>query len=249
MNRRLISAAWFSCAVMLFGCGRQSSAQSNSTNSSQAIESVSKIPAYRVGLRSIVVPSPAELQETGPDFRVLFERLAPDSNRLVAAFIPAGDIAKLPAGSADGLARYALLETLRQAEFADIDETIFKQAKELIAKQFGTTVDAPAMDTKAIQDELNHRFKEQGYTGQVSLDKPVALGVFFSKADAIGFGMLMDVNSGGKTQKMIGGMALIRSQGRLLYTYIFTHYAGDDSAAWVRTTSEQWADAILKANP
>lgn len=234
---------------MLFSCVKESFAQADSGSSNQHIESAQKIPTYRVGMKSITVPAPGDLEETGTDYRVLFEPLAPDSNRLIAAFAPARDIAKLPAGSEDGLARYALLETLRQAEFAEINESVFKQSKELMAQQFGTTVDAPALDVKAVQDELNHKFKAQGGTAEISLDKPVPLGVLFSKADAMGFGMMMSLRSNEKNQKMVAGMALIRAQSRLLYAFVFTRYTGDDSIAWVRTTSEHWADAILKANP
>lgn len=40
----------------------------------------------------------------------------------------------------------------------------------------------------------------------------------------------------------------MRVQNRLLHTYVYAPYAGDDSVRWVRDTSEHWADAILKAN-
>jgi hypothetical protein len=203
---------------------------------------------YRMGLKSIVVPPPADLRETGPDYRVLFEHDAPDSNRLVAAFLPAEDVAKLPLRLEGGLIHYAFLETLRQAEFAEVDEATFKQVADAVAKQFGTSADAPVTDVKVFQDELNHKLKAEGGRDEVSLDKPVMLGTLFSKANAVGFGMMMNVGSGGKTKKVLIGTTLIRAQNRLLYATVYAQYAGDDSLAWVRTIGEQWADAILKAN-
>jgi hypothetical protein len=202
-----------------------------------------------VGLKLIVVPPPADLVETGPDYRVLFEHDAPDSNRLIAAFLPSEDVAKLPARSPDGLPHYAFLETLRQAEFADVDETTYKQVAAAVAKQFGASADAPALDLKAFQDEVNHKLKAVGGTSDVSLNEPVMLGTFFSKPNALGVGMLMDVGAGGKTKKAIVGTAFLRAKNHLLYATVFAQYTGDDSVAWARTVSEQWADAILKANP
>jgi len=203
---------------------------------------------YRVGMKSIAVPPPADLRETGPDYRVLFDHDTPDSNRLVAAFLQPDKIAKLPDTTGE-LSRYAFLQSLRQAEFVDVDQATYKQVADAVAKQYGTSSDAPAIDVKELQDEFNHKLKAEGGTSEISLEKPVALGTFFSKPNALGFGMVMNVAAGDAKMKVIAGTMILRVQNRLLYAAIFAKYTGDDSLSWVRTTSEQWADAILKANP
>ena len=137
---------------------------------------------------------------------------------------------------------------MRQAEFANVDEAAFKQVAVAVAKQFAASVDAPVVDVKDFQEELNHKLKAEGSSAEVSLDKPLMLGTLFSKASALGTGMIMNVGAGGKTKKVIVGTTFLRAQNRLLYATVFALYTGDDSAAWVRTVSEQWADAILKAN-
>lgn len=143
---------------------------------------------------------------------------------------------------------YAFIETLRQAEFVALDESTYKQAAAEVAKQYGSTIDAPSVDVKGFQDEVNHKIKAMGGSKEVSLGKPEMLGTIFSKPDATSFGMLMDVAYTGKTAKVVIGSTLLKVQDRLLYEVVFALYTGDDSLAWVRTTSEQWADAILKAN-
>lgn len=240
--------AWLFCSQASFSYAAQAGTQTEKASSATNIESAQGSTVYRAGLKSIVVPPPADLRETGPDYRVLFEHDAPDSNRLLAAFLPSEDIAKLPARPEGGLVHYALLETLRQAEFVEIDEATFKQIEEAVAKQFGSSADAPTVDLKAFQDEVNHKLKAEGGTAGVSLDKPVMLGTFFSKPSALGTGMMMSVGAGGTTKKVIVGTAVLRTQNRLLYASVFAQYTGDDSLTWVRTISEQWADAILKAN-
>jgi hypothetical protein len=209
----------------------------------------SEISTYRSGLKSIAIPVPtSDLNEIGPDYRVLYETLVPDTNRLIAAYLLAGDVANLRTGTPKVLSHYALVETLRRAEFAEVDAASFKEISAALAKQYGTVQDSSLTDAKALQDELNHKLKAAGAPNEVSIDKPVQLGVFFSKPDAYCFGMVTPGSSGGPSIKVVSGVTTLRVQNRLLYAYVYAAYTGDDSVQWVRKTSEQWADAILKAN-
>jgi hypothetical protein len=200
-------------------------------------------------LKSIAIPPPAsDLKEVGSDYRVLLEAMAPDTNRLIAAYLLAGDAANLRGGIATGPSRYALVETLRRSEFAEVDAASFKQISATLAKQYGTSQDSPLTDVKQQQDEINHKLKALGVTDEVALDKPVQLGAFFSEPNAYCFGMIGPISGGGSSMKMVSAVITLRVQDRLLYAYVYATYAGDDSVRWVRDTSEQWADAILKAN-
>jgi len=59
----------------------------NAQDSTPAPAHVPAAQSYRVGLKSIVIPSPlSEMTEMGSDYRVVLEPLAPATNRLVAAF-------------------------------------------------------------------------------------------------------------------------------------------------------------------
>ena len=158
----------------------------------------SEIPTYRSGLKSIAIPPPtSDLNEIGSDYRVLFESMVPDTNRLLAAYLVAGDAANLRAGTPKGFSRYALVETLRRAEFAEVDVASFKEISASVAKQFGANQDSQSSDLKTQQDELNHKLKAVGSANEVALDKPVQLGAFFSKPDAYCFGAIALVSSGG----------------------------------------------------
>jgi len=203
--------------------------------------------SYRSGLKSIVLPSPsADLSEIGPDYRVLMDSLVPDTNRLLAAFLNSEDSANLRSGISKGLNRYAIVENLRRAEFIDIDADTFKQVTDGIAQQFGATLNA---STKNEEEELNHKLKAmQGSDTTMSLDKPVQLGAFFSKPNACGFGLIQQISAAGSSVKMVAGITFLRAQNRLIYAYVYSAYKDEDSVKWVRKTSEQWADAILKAN-
>jgi len=203
--------------------------------------------AFRAGLKSFTIPAPSsDLVETGSDYRVLLEPLAPTANRLIAAFIQPADLENLHSGGTAKLDTYALVEVPRRAEFSDVTPDQFKEISESMASQFGASVTASIKDQ---QDEINRRLKAlHSSSGDITLDKPVQLGTLFSKPDASAYGLLMSVSSNGKTRKMVMGMTILRVQARVVFVYTYTEYKDDSTVQWVRTTEEHWADAILECN-
>jgi hypothetical protein len=205
-------------------------------------------PTFRAGLKNFTIPAPTpDLVEPGSDYRVLLEPLAPTANRLVAAFLQPADLDILRSGQNAALSDYALIEIPRRAEFAEVTSDKFNEIAASLAAQFATAVDAGLKDQ---QDEINRRLKALGSSsGDVSLDKPIQLGTFFSKPDASSYGMIMAISSGGKTKKMVMGMTVLRVHSRVLFVYHYSEYKDESSVQWIHTTDEHWADAILKANP
>ena len=204
-------------------------------------------PTYRAGLKSLVIPAPSsELLETGSDYRVLLENLAPTTNRLIAAFIEPSDLDIIRSQGSTALNRYALVEVPRRAEFANVTTDQFNEIASSLASQLGVKVDASIKDQ---QDEINRRLKALGSNvSDITLEKPIQLGTLFSKTDACAYGMIMAISSGGKTKKMMIGVTALRVQSRILLIYTYDKYKDESSVQWVHTTDERWADAILQAN-
>jgi len=202
---------------------------------------------YRVGLKSIAIPSPLkDLSEIGSDYRVVLETLAPATNRLVAAFNRPEDLHQILAGGDAPLARYALVEVPRLAEFVDIDSATFKTVADNVATQFGANLEA---DVKTAQDDLNHNLKElNSKSTTVAIDKPFPIGTLFSKPDAAAFGMIESVSKQGPETKMAVVIVVLRAQNRVLFLYLYSIYKDESTVQWLRNTSEQWADAVLAAN-
>lgn len=215
----------------------------------QAQEASTAPPAtVRVGAKSIVLPSPStDLVETGPDYRVLLEPLAPASNRLAAAFVPPDDLTSLHSGTFKPMTNYALVETYRTAEFTDIDPAMFKEICESVGQQFGDgSFDAMMKDEAA---DLNHRLKElNSASSPLIFDKTLPLGSFFTKQNAVGFGMIMPISTKDATVKLVTSVTVLRVRDRILFSYIYAAYKDENTVLTLRKTAEQWADAILKAN-
>jgi hypothetical protein len=201
---------------------------------------------FRVGLKSIAIPAPSsELIETGSDYRVTLELLAPTNNRLVAAFLLPNELKALQTGDSS-ISRYALVEVSRRAEFATVTPELYKQVADSMGQQFGAAVDSTLKDQ---QEEINRRLKVLAtQPTSVTLDKPLMLGSLFSKQNASGYGAIMPVSTNGKTTKVVMGVAVLRAQDRLLFLYLYTPYEDEKSVDWTRTTVEKWADSLLKMN-
>lgn len=186
------------------------------------------------------------MPEMGDDYRVVMEVFVPNQNRLVAAFVSPEDFALLKSGKLKSLPRYALVEVPRTAEFMDLTPVAFKEVIDSTNKEMGSNLDA---DVKQYQVELNQRMKDLNLEkAKVGLNKPIALGRFFSEQDAYGLGMMMPVKADGTTTRIVAGIVLLRIKNRLVFGYLYSVYKDEETLSWVRKSSEEWADAILKAN-
>lgn len=203
-------------------------------------------PAFRVGGQSIAIPAPTgEMIEVGSDHRVLFEVIVPDVNRLVAAFLLQKDAAALGNSSSGVLTPYALVEVLRQGEFAEISGGDFKQLSTQMGQQLGAIMESSSKET---QEEFDRRMKALNLDEKITYGQPVMLGTLFAEDNASGFGILAPVTMNGTSAKMVAAVILFRAKGRILFAYLYAKYESEATTDWVRKVSRQWADAILSAN-
>jgi hypothetical protein len=212
----------------------------------KATTTQAQITNVRVGAVPIIIPSPGkDLVEPGPDYRVIFEIFAPVNNRLVAAFVPQNQMDAIHKGNAPPMDEYAFVEVARRREFAETDSATFQQIAEALAKLSGGDLSQFASKT---QEEINHNLKALGQSENVTLDKPVPLGILFAMTNAIGVGSITSSNKDGVTMRVVSCLALLRVRGRVLTLITYATYKDEGTAMWVKTTAEQWAGAILKAN-
>ena len=142
------------CSVVLFSLALM---PLRSQGTSGGAPKASEPASVRAGGLSFRFPSPSgDLVETGPDYRVLLEPFAPNTNRLVAAFVVPDDFAAVRSAKSNAMTEYALVEIPRQAEFADVTPEIFKQVADGMASSFGANFET-AM--KEQEEEINRRLK------------------------------------------------------------------------------------------
>ena len=214
----------------------------------KAATNATDVASYRAGGRLLAIPTPTRnLVEIGSDHHALMEVFVPPENRLVAAFVLDTDLPRLrKGGNVPVMSAYAMAQVPRRGEFLDCGVSEFAKVVGGAKEQFGTVV---ASSFKEAEEEFNRRMKSLNLDKvTISLGKPIQLGCIFSKQDAYGFGMIMPVSMGGSTATMGGGCALIRAKKRLLFVYLYTEYKNEETVRWLRKATEEWTDAILKAN-
>jgi hypothetical protein len=204
-------------------------------------------PTYKAGGTPIVIPTPTtDLVEVGDEGRGVMEVAVPDSNRLIAAFLLTQDLPRLTKGSDNPvLTKYALVEVPRAGEYSDMEVSDFKEMTDSASQELGAAMNSSFSET---EDEFNRRLKDLNVNATVSLGKPVQLGALFAKTDAFGFGLITQVTVGSTSTDMAMAAAIIRVKKRVLFAYLYAEYKNDDTVKFLRKASEDWADAILKAN-
>lgn len=197
----------------------------------------------RAGGLDLTMPAPDNFQDSGEKFRTtLFELMVPSANRLVAAFAPAAEIAKMDAGnSSGGLDAYAIVEAPRQMEYADCTPEVFEQ----VLKSVG----APAAELagKQATEEMNFRLKTLGQRS-VDIGSPENLGGIFQKTDAYGYASLTKYSQGDRSVTMATASAVIRVRQRLIFAYIFRRYESPETVMSMAKSLEAWTDSILAKN-
>jgi hypothetical protein len=249
MNRLL--SRYLSCAALtlaLLCVALPVRSQQDQTKSKDEAGSQKTEPNdFRIGGKSFVFPPPTSaLVEMGPDLRVVMDYMVPDSNRLVAAYVLPAELEEAKTGKKVPFTQYAVIEVMRKAEFLDLGPDDFKQ----VSASIGGTMDQLLDQEKQKEEEsLNRKIKalNEG-AGQIKLEKPVNLGVFFSKANALSFGLLMPVKYADKSSTVIAGAIIFRVRDRLVFAYLYSAYNGEESVHWIRSNVEAWADTLLKAN-
>ena len=199
----------------------------------------------KVGGVPIVIPKPTEgFQEVGYDNRELMEILVPPTNRLICAFLTDEDLAKFGTPEAEGLSRYMMVQIARQGEFTDLTSSDFA---DLVKDIEAEMADIMPSAMEEVNEEMGKRLKDLDIE-KMEVGQPEMLGKLFAKPDASSLAMMMPLQEGTKTTKMICSISFIRLNNKLLFAYVYGEYEGEETLAWVKDVTQKWVDAMLLAN-
>jgi len=209
---------------------------------------VAEYKSISVGGSQIIIPPPTkEMVPLDNDNQRKFEPfIAPDS-KLIASFVFIDELPKIESNNADIIQLLAngTVQVPLQGEFKEFSDNDFKR---LIANSQQRT-DSLGSYTQIAEEEINRRIKSINRdASSVNLGDSIELGSFFSVKDAFGLGLITPVSVGGKSMLIGKGAVMIRVKDRLLFLYLSTEYKNVATIDWLRYTTEEWANSILKAN-
>lgn len=215
-------------------------------NAQDSAIKTSAIKSFKAGGTPIAIPPPtAEMSEVGYDNRESMNVFVPTTNRLIAAFVLTEDLpTHRSAKSGRLLSEYAMVEVPRRGEYINVGADDFKEFSEEIGRQFGAVISSSKDE---IEEDLNRRTQALDL-GSVKMRKPLQLGCFFSKHDAIAFGLIQRYSMAGKSANLGTGVAFVRVKHRLLFLYLYAEYKNKGTIKWLQRTTEDWADAIHRSN-
>jgi hypothetical protein len=217
------------------------------SNAQNSINVKPKTDIVYAGGVSIKIPQPdSSFVELGDENRGLMEIFVPEINRLIAAYVLKADLPHLFKEDDNSImGKYALVEVPRRGEYMDCEPNNFQEAVEGVKEVFG---DVSAL-MKGGEEEFNKRMKSLDLDDmQVKIGEPTQLGVFFSKQDIFGLGMIIGYDMSGTLTKMGAVITILRVKKRLLFVYLYAEYKNEDTLKWLRRTGEKWSDEILANN-
>jgi hypothetical protein len=201
----------------------------------------------KAGDVDLTLPAPGkEFVEVGPKLRtMLFELMAPATNRLIAAYAPTQQAVDLNAGKKiAGLDAYALVEVPRQAEYIDCPPEAFDEILKGMEPAFGA-LDKARLG--ALEEELNIHLKTLGAKA-LEIGKPEMLGGVFRKTDAAGYAMLAPYKDAERTLTMASTIVVVRLRRRLIFAYFYRKYESPETVQKLRKEGEAWSDSLQAAN-
>lgn len=211
----------------------------------------------QVGGKTIDIPAPAgfhEISELSPETMRLVEKAVPPDNRLLAAFVSEGDLERIMKGEVPEYRRYMMVQVFRKFEQMTISGSQFAQFADKARREQGTLSEESKAKTQRLVNQAGREILE-GYdlAADIRIGEPVSLGVFVDKSDTIAYATLTKYQVATEESKqdvvLASAGCFVNVKSKILYLYIFGRYDDSKDLEWVRTTSGQWADQILRANP
>jgi hypothetical protein len=201
---------------------------------------------FQVGGNFVEIPPPAsDMVEYSKD-KGPVDSFVPPYNRLVVAFVPTGDKDSVVSITRKAPSRLALVQVSRQYESTYIDASNFKTIIASVASQFDSNVDSYAKEN---EEEFNKRLKSLDLdNAKITFEKPVSLGILYSEPNATAFGTVLAASAGQASITKALGVIYLHVKGRALFAYLFIDYKDQETIRELRTMSEEWTKAILKAN-
>jgi hypothetical protein len=202
---------------------------------------------FDVGGVSVTLPGPNDgFIEVGDQIRPLFTKyLVPSENHIVSGYVEKSFIAKMgDDGSNAAPTTYAMIQVSRMADATLFDAAEFHNVLRNIPQPFGPLLTSTPAVRRA---DFQRRVREFDST-PIPPGRIRALGAFFSKPNAAGFGLVRQLAVEGKSMRQAQGNLYLCVHGKLLYGFIYTEYKGAETIDWLPKVLEQWADAILAAN-
>lgn len=209
-----------------------------------------KVKSYAVGGKLIAIPSPSTDLVAARSKRELrlMHIFSNANNRIVAGFFPSKGLSALQKGGQRDrrTVDYAIVEVSRGSEYRNFGARSFKRMEQNLKTQLGSIISSGRTSSA---NDLERRLRTLNIkNAKISFGKPVVLGIIFSKPDEIGYGMVVANSVYGNKYKMGDISVLMRVKNRMLFAYLYRVYDNANTMKWLAVTSENWAEAILKAN-
>lgn len=217
--------------------------------------SITNAATIDLGGRSVEIPIPDGFVELTPEMPPYYESMAayvgPNNVRYLT-LVRSVDAEALLRGESIELHRYLTIETEKGLVNASISSANFEELRELFVSQLDEIFAAAGQGVDDMLSDGNDTLSESfGTDVEVEVGGIVPLPVHQDEVDKVAFSTRMNVGANIAGQSMepdtIAGTTLVlHVLDKVLFLYV---YGDDPDLDWTRNQANEFADAILAANP
>lgn len=211
-----------------------------------------------VGLKLLKLPVPAgavEPSRSVPPLRQMAERMTPPSNRLLALFVEQADETVARAGQPPSMARYYMVQSLRQTEAGSVGVGEFREVRQMLRQQYQQILVQAAPQVQGHLDSAAQAMgRDSGVEGlQLKVGEMKGLDVFDEREHSISLLALtqVEVQAGDRVERAPMAMSITTGilQGKVVYFYAYARYTGPADLEWLRQVTRDWVQRAAQANP
>lgn len=208
-----------------------------------------------IGGTALHVPSPEGYGPVTNEMLPLYElqqHFVAPSNLEFVTFIPETDLANAKGGEIPDLPRRFSVQTARAIADRSIGESDFSKLKEIFKSQNGAIFDKVRSKVPGMLDEIN-----RGIESEYAMDLAMSIADFMPLAaheetsTSLAFSTMSrytmnDADGSPHPFDVVGTTTLLHVRGKVLFLYA---YGAEGDLEWTRSSSRNWALAVMRANP
>lgn len=211
--------------------------------------------SFSLGDASIVVPAPEGYFRCDGKIRdvdVIVLAHIPPTNRELAFYCDADDLAKLSAGHDPSFPRFFDVQVRVSLKNKDYSDREFNAIKEALKKLVGDD-QLGELSTQTAEAVSQKLAKIRENAGNLKFGDAAQLGVFDETPDSICMALVLKTTYGaanGTSDNLVRVMAtaLVHVHQRIFYLHSCSLFQDDADITWTRSEIRKWRDAVISAN-
>lgn len=209
---------------------------------------------YKLGSRSVIIPTPEGFIDIIPRFDKVSQRFAiteAPENELLAVHVPKSFIPALEKGDNPDFNFYTKVSVAKGYRYFDATPADFKSLNDFYDKLSPSMLAPNSQFLKTTMANINKGLTDiSGRNTNIELsEKPESLGYFDRRENTYSLMMLMTIKyTTAKSTPLLAATSMVRVNSRIIFVYTYRVLNAEGDITTLRDFTKNWVSAIIAAN-